>query len=82
MAGQLNKSALARKLGVCRSTLYYRSKMDIRDKAVKDQIVEVMSSNPCYGHKRIAVELKINKKRVLRVMKKCGIEPRKRKKNS
>lgn len=80
MAGQLNKSALAKKLGVCRSSLYYKSKMDIRDRVVKDRLVGVLSSNPCYGHKRIAIELKINKKRVLRVMKKYGIEPRKRKK--
>ncbi|MBU2025631.1 MAG: IS3 family transposase [Patescibacteria group bacterium] len=80
MAKTLNKAALARKLGICRQGLYYRSKMAMRDLAVKNQIIEVLGSNPCYGHKRIAIELKMNKKRILRVMKKYGLEPRKRRK--
>jgi putative transposase len=80
MAGQLNKSVLAKKLGICRSALYYKSKMDARDRAVKNQVIEVLISNPYYGHKRIAIELGMNKKKALRVMKKYGLEPRKRKK--
>jgi len=76
MAGQLNKSVLARKLDICRSTLYYKSKMDARDLPVRDLILEVLSSNPGYGHKRIAIELKMNKKKILRIMKKYGLEPR------
>lgn len=76
MSRQLNKSAIAGKLEICRSTLYYKSKMDIKDLAVKNMIIDVLSSNPSYGHKRIAIELKINKKKALRVMKKYGLEPR------
>lgn len=79
MTEKLNKSALAKKLGICRSTLYYRSKMDIRDEELKKQIAEVLASNPCYGHKRIALELRQNKKKILRVMKKYCLEPRSRK---
>lgn len=79
MAGKLNKAALARKLGICRATLYYKSKLDAKDEAAKDQIAEVLDSNPCYGHKRIAINLRINKKKVLRIMKKYGLEPRRRK---
>lgn len=79
MAGKLNKTDLASKLGISRSALYYKSKMDARDEVVKDQIAEVLASNPYYGHKRIALELGMNKKKVLRVMKKYGLESRKRK---
>jgi len=79
MAGKLNKSELAQKLSISRSSLYYESKMDKKDMAVKDQIEEVLVSNPYYGHKRIAIELSLNKKKVLRVMKKYGLKPRKRK---
>lgn len=80
MAGKLNKSELARKLDISRSSLYYKSKMDERDKAVKGKIVEVLASNPCYGHRRIALELSMNRKKVSRVMNKYGLKPRRRKK--
>jgi len=76
MAEKLNKSRLAKKLGVCRSTLYYRSKKLIQDEQDKQLIEEVMLSNPSYGHKRIAIELGINKKKALRLMKKYGLKPR------
>ena len=80
MADKLNKSALARKLGICRSTLYYQSKLESKDQAIKPLIIEVLASNPCYGHKRIAIELGMNKKKILRIMKKYELEPRRRKK--
>lgn len=79
MSAKLNKSVLAEKLGICRSTLYYKSKMDIKDAAVRVQIIDVLAGNPCYGHKRIAIELRMNKKKVLRIMKKYGLEPRRKK---
>jgi transposase InsO family protein len=37
-----------------------------------------MTTHKAYGHKRIAMELKLNKKRILRVMKKFGIKPYRR----
>lgn len=79
MAGSLNKSALARKLGISRSSLYYESKMNARDEAARVEISEVLASNPFYGHKRISIELGMNRKKVLRVMKKYGLNPRSRK---
>ncbi len=78
MTGKLNKSTIARKLGICRSTLYYKSRMDIKDLAIKDRIIGVLASNPCYGHKRIAIELSMNKKKALRVMKKYGLGPKRK----
>lgn len=42
-------------------------------------MIEVcLRDHPTYGHKRIALHLKINKKRVLRVMKLYGIKPYRR----
>ena len=75
----MNKSELARKLNISRSSLYYESKMDKKDMAVKERIDEVLVSNPYYGHKRIAIELSMNRKKVLRVMNKYGLKPQKRK---
>jgi len=74
----LSKTALAEKLGISRSSLYYRHKRPIIDAEVKTQIESVLTDHPAYGHKRIAMELKLNKKRILRVMKKFGIKPYKR----
>lgn len=73
---------MARELGVSRSSLYYRHKRPEIDLEVKNQIESVMTDNPAYGHKRIALELKLNKKRILRVMKKFGLKPYRRKARS
>ena len=72
---KITKTALAKKLGISRQSLYYQKKRPSLDEEVKRQIEAVLSDNPAYGHKRIALELKLNKKRILRVMKKFGIKP-------
>lgn len=46
---------------------------------LRDQILEVLQSNPAYGYRRVAIHLGINKKRVHRVMQKYKIRPYKRK---
>lgn len=73
-----NKTQLAKKLGISRSSLYYKPKRPEIDLEIKFQIESVLADNPAYGHKRIARELKLNKKRILRVMKKFGIKPYRR----
>jgi len=45
---------------------------------LKTQIEGVLSGHPSYGHKRIALALKLNKKRILRVMHKYHISPYRR----
>lgn len=72
------KTNLAKKLGISRGMLYYSHKRPLADEDLKENIEEVMRSNPSYGHKRIAMELKINKKRILRIMKKFHLIPKKR----
>src|SRR6516165_1802585 len=73
-----NKTALAKRLGVSRSSLYYRGKLDTVDEELRAQILVVLGSHPAYGHKRIALAFPLNKKRILRVMKKFGIKPYRR----
>lgn len=58
-----------------------KSKINERDEKILLQIKQVMSENPSYGHRRIALALKLNKKRILRVMKKHNLKPYRRRTN-
>lgn len=73
-----SKTALAGALGVSRSSLYYVAKKTIKDWLLKNQIEAVMRQHPGYGSRSIRDELKINRKRVQRVMRKFGIRPYRR----
>ena len=75
---KLTKAALARQLGVSRQSLYYQPLKPLKDLIVKMEIETVLAKHPSYGHKRVALELKINKKKALRVMKKFDLKPYKR----
>lgn len=75
---KLTKVDLAKKLGVSRASLYYTPKRPLLDLELKNQIEAVMIKHKSYGHKRIAIELKLNKKRILRVMKKFNLKPYRR----
>jgi putative transposase len=52
--------------------------MPEKDWLLKNQIEQTLHIHPSYGHKRLALELQINKKRVRRVMKLFGIKPYRR----
>ena len=78
MRSKQSKKALAKKLGISRSSLYYRSKLKVRDQCLKDQVLSALSEHPSYGHKRLAIHLGRNKKCMLRIMKKYGIKPYRR----
>jgi len=58
-----------------RSMLYYHHKQPDKDWWLKQQIEIALREHPSYGHKRLAMHLKTNKKRILRVMKIFGIKP-------
>lgn len=73
-----NKRQLAKQMGISRSSLYYRSAMQDRDQKVKEEILATLSIHQSYGHRRLALHLKRNKKCILRVMKKFGIKPYRR----
>lgn len=68
------KAALAERLGVSRSSLYYVSKQLPKDWALKNDIETVMAEHPAYGSPRIAWALRRNRKPVARVMRIFGIK--------
>ena len=68
-------------LGISRSSLYYKRKKPVEDWLIKQRIEEVLSIHPSYGHKRLAIALHLNKKRIIRVMKLYGIKPYRRHRN-
>lgn len=75
---KITKTKIAKELGISRQSLYYQHKRPAIDEEIKRQIEAVLAEHNGYGHKRIAIELKMNKKRILRVMKKFGIKPYRR----
>lgn len=75
---KVNKTKLAKDLGVSRSSFYYQRKREEIDKEVKSQIEAVMVEHKAYGHKRIAIELKMGHNRIRRIMKKYGLKPYRR----
>jgi len=77
VVAQKHKS-LQEVFGISKSSLYYKSKKHEQDLKVKEKIEKVWNDHPSYGHKRLAIELKINRKRISRVMKKFGLKPYRR----
>lgn len=75
---KLNKTQIAMKLGVARSTLYYKGTKEKSDREEKEVIKQVMKNHPSYGHKRIAIHLSWGKNKVKRLMKKFNLKPYRR----
>lgn len=73
-----NHKKLHETLGISRSSIYYKRKKPIEDWCIKQKIEEVLNQFPSYGHKRIAMALRLNKKRILRIMNLHGIKPYRR----
>lgn len=72
------KTALAKALGVARSSLYYLSRKDHQDWELKAGIEAVLREHASYGSRRVAWHLHLNRKRVRRVMRRFGIKPYRR----
>ena len=75
-----SKARLAKELGISRASLYYHRKIPVKDEELRREIEAVMEKNPGYGSPRVALALKINKKRAARVMRKFGLKPARRSK--
>lgn len=71
-----SKTALAKTLGVSRQSLYYQPIRPRQDEQLRDTVLDTLSENPGYGHRRIGISLSMNKKRILRVMHKYNIRPK------
>lgn len=67
--------------GISRKSIYAKPLTDPlkQDENLKDQILSVLQFHPSYGHRRIALELGLGKKKIRRVMRQYGIKPYKRK---
>jgi hypothetical protein len=53
----VNKTKLAKNLGIGRSSLYYKPILPVKDLALKNEIEKTLKDHPAYGHKRIAALL-------------------------
>jgi putative transposase len=67
--------SIASGVRVSLSSLYYHPKRPAKDWALKQRIEEVLREHPSYGHRRIALHLKMNKKKIIRVMRIFGLKP-------
>lgn len=70
------RPSLRKAVNLSRSSLYYHPKQPDKDWALKQRIEEILREYPAYGHKRLALALRRNKKPVIRVMRLFGIKPR------
>ena len=70
-----NKKLIAGCMQINHKNIYHKSKMLDRDLKVKEKIEENHITNPAYGHRRLALDLKMNKKKILRVMHEFNIKP-------
>ncbi len=70
------KTALARKLGISRSSLYYKPKKPPLDAQDKNKIVAVMAEHPAYGARRVGWALGMNRKKAKRLMRLHGLKPK------
>jgi len=70
------KTAIAKKLGISRQSLYYKPKKPPLDKEDKAKIVAVMEEHPAYGARRVAWALKMNRKKTKRLMVKYSLKPK------
>lgn len=77
--GSINRRAVAQALGISHKHLTKQSKLETKDEALKEDIEAVHKFHPAYGHRRLAWHLKVNHKRILRVMHKFGLKPPRRK---
>jgi hypothetical protein len=65
---------------MARGTLYLKGKQAVKDKKVATAIEEWHEEDDTMGHRKLAALLKTGKNRVKRVMKKYGIQARRKKK--
>lgn len=73
-----SKSALAKELKISRGMLYYEHRRPKEDEALRLRIETVLLKHTAYGYRRVADELKVNRKRVQRVMQRFGLRPARR----
>ena len=76
----MNKSQLAKALGIARSSLYVQPKREKTDKALAVRMEQLHEQDDTMGHRKLAVLLSTGKNRVRRIMHKYGIAARRKRK--
>lgn len=66
---------VAKCMSMNHKNLYYQKRKEAEDLIVKNKIKETFVSHPAYGHRRLALELKMNRKKILRIMHKFNLKP-------
>jgi hypothetical protein len=74
----INKSQLAKVLGIARSSLYVQCKRPKADKALAVRIEAAHEKDDTLGHRKLAALLGTGKNRIRRVMHKYGIAARRK----
>ena len=72
----MTKKALAKELRISRSSLYYKPKKPPCDEEDKKKIQSIMEQHPAYGHRRVAIALGMNHKKIQRLMHTYGLKPK------
>ncbi len=62
-------------MNINRKNIYHKSQKDRKDLAVKEDIEKTFVTHPAYGHRRVALELGANHKKILRIMHKFNLKP-------
>lgn len=66
---------MAKAMNLNNKNMYYQSLKENHDLQVKKEIEEIFKHHPAYGHRRLSLELKMNKKKILRIMHKFNLKP-------
>lgn len=73
---QANNHKLAGEvLGLSHKNVYGKSHLEAKDLRVKEAIEATFVKHPAYGHRRLAIKLGLNRKKILRIMKKFNLKP-------
>ena len=75
MKAAYNKRLIGEAMGVNSKNIYHCSRKETDDLEVKKRIEAVFKKHPAYGHRRLAIELTMNKKKVRRIMRKFNLKP-------
>lgn len=62
-------------MNINRKNIYHQSIKDMNDQTVRSNIEDIFITHPAYGHRRLALELRLNHKKVLRIMHKFNLKP-------
>lgn len=62
-------------MNINNKNIYYQGNRLLSDSLVKDKIEDTFKIHPAYGHRRLAMDLQMNKKKILRIMHKFGLKP-------